>query len=147
MHRRIFRRAPFVAAALAAALVAVFLSAAPASAATPNAVFTKVSDWGTGWEGKFVLTNSGSTAVDGWRVEFDLPEGSDIGAYWDAAMTRDGQPLHLHQPVLEPGHPARRQRELRVQRQPGRCRGRDQRVHGERRAVRRRRPRPHPDAR
>jgi len=91
MHRRIFRRAPFVAAALAAALVAVFLSAAPASAATPNAVFTKVSDWGTGWEGKFVLTNSGSTAVDGWRVEFDLPEGSDIGAYWDAAMTRDGR--------------------------------------------------------
>jgi len=91
MHRRIFRRAPSVAVALAAALVAMLLTAVPANAATPTATFTKVSDWGTGWEGKFVLTNGGSTAVNGWRVEFDLPAGSNIGSFWDAAMTRNGQ--------------------------------------------------------
>lgn len=66
MHRRIFRRAPSVAVALAAALVAMLLTAVPANAATPTATFTKVSDWGTGWEGRFIITNGGSTpSTDG----------------------------------------------------------------------------------
>jgi Chitinase len=91
MHHRFFRHPPSLVIALALALVAVFLGAAPASAATVSAAFTKVSDWGTGWEGRFVISNGGSTAINGWRVEFDLPAGSNIGSFWDAAMTRDGQ--------------------------------------------------------
>ncbi len=91
MHSRFTWRMPSVAIALAVALVAVLFAAVPATAATPTAAFTKVSDWGSGWEGKFVVTNGGSTAINGWRVEFDLPSGSNIGSFWDAAMTRNGQ--------------------------------------------------------
>jgi len=91
MHSRLSWRTPSVAVALAVALVAVLFTAVPATAATPTVTFTKVSDWGSGWEGRFVISNGGSTAVNGWRVEFDLPAGSNIGTFWDAAMTRDGR--------------------------------------------------------
>ncbi|WP_245651977.1 cellulose binding domain-containing protein, partial [Streptosporangium amethystogenes] len=40
--------------------------AAPAFAASPTAVFTKVSDWGTGFEGKYTITNGGTTTINGW---------------------------------------------------------------------------------
>lgn len=71
------------------ALTALGLLAAPAAqAANPTAVFTKTSDWGTGWEGRYVITNGSTTTINGWRVEFDLPSGVTINLFWDAAMTR-----------------------------------------------------------
>ena len=45
----------------------------------------------TGWEGRFTLTNGSETAINGWRVEFDLPSGTSIGTFWDALLTKDGQ--------------------------------------------------------
>ncbi|MEO3862745.1 cellulose binding domain-containing protein [Acrocarpospora sp. B8E8] len=78
-------------AALAIAFTGAVAVATPAHAAPNTAVFTKVSDWGTGWEGKFVVTNGGTTPINGWSVAFNLPAGSNIGSFWDAAMTRSGQ--------------------------------------------------------
>ncbi|WP_214105936.1 chitinase [Acrocarpospora catenulata] len=89
MQSRFAWRLPSALVALMVAVAAVLLTAAPARAAT--ATFTKVQDWGTGWEGKFVVLNDGSTPINGWRVEFDLPAGSNIGSFWDATMTRSGQ--------------------------------------------------------
>ncbi|MEU0487344.1 cellulose binding domain-containing protein, partial [Streptosporangium sp. NPDC006013] len=65
--------------------------AAPAFAASPTAVFTKVSDWGTGFEGKYTITNGGTTTINGWSVAFDLPSGANIGSFWDASLSRSGQ--------------------------------------------------------
>ncbi|SNS67987.1 Fibronectin type III domain-containing protein [Streptosporangium subroseum] len=86
-----FRRT--LTAVLAALGVSLGLStvAAPAFAAPPTAVFTKVSDWGSGFEGKYTVTNGGTTTLNGWSVAFDLPSGANIGSFWDAAMSRSGQ--------------------------------------------------------
>ncbi|WP_371780154.1 cellulose binding domain-containing protein [Streptosporangium subroseum] len=86
-----FRRT--LTAVLAALGVSLGLSmvAAPAFAASPTAVFTKVSDWGSGFEGKYTVTNGGTTTINGWSVAFDLPSGANIGSFWDASMSRSGQ--------------------------------------------------------
>jgi chitinase len=60
------------------------------SAAGERAAFAKVSDWGSGWEGRFTVTNGGSTPITSWRVEFDLPSGTSMGSYWDALLTSSG---------------------------------------------------------
>ncbi|MFB9679434.1 cellulose binding domain-containing protein [Streptosporangium vulgare] len=74
-----------------AALVLAMTVALPAQAASATAVFTKVSDWGTGFEGKYTVTNGGTTTINGWSVAFDLPSGANIGSFWDASMSRSGQ--------------------------------------------------------
>jgi chitinase len=76
--------------ALVAAGGAVYF-AGPAAAATPTATFAKTMDWGSGWQGQYTVTNGGTSAITSWRVEFDLPTGTNVGSYWDALMTRSGQ--------------------------------------------------------
>ncbi|MFI7573600.1 chitinase [Micromonospora sp. NPDC049497] len=75
-----------VIAALGAAWVAM-----PAYAAGPSATFVKTSDWGSGWEGKYTITNGGSSTINGWSLAFDLPAGTSVGTYWDAMLTSSGQ--------------------------------------------------------
>ncbi|MEW2381765.1 cellulose binding domain-containing protein [Micromonospora sp. NPDC047707] len=75
-----------VTAALGAAWVAM-----PAYAAGPTATFVKTSDWGSGWEGKYTITNGGTTTINGWSLTFDLPAGTSVGTYWDALLTSSGQ--------------------------------------------------------
>ncbi|GAB3514376.1 chitinase [Phytohabitans suffuscus] len=79
-----------LAAGVLAATAAIWLAPA-ASAATPTAVFVKTSDWGSGWEGKYTITNGGSSTITSWAVVFDLPAGTTVGTYWDALMTSSGQ--------------------------------------------------------
>ncbi|WP_377272591.1 cellulose binding domain-containing protein [Peterkaempfera sp. SMS 1(5)a] len=74
--------------ALAGALL--FLIAPSASAATPGAVFAKTSDWGTGYQAQYTVTNTGSATLTSWTVEFDLPSGTTVGTYWDALLTSSG---------------------------------------------------------
>ncbi|SDX95084.1 Chitinase [Micromonospora pattaloongensis] len=66
-------------------------AAGPALAAGPTATFVKTADWGSGWEGKYTITNGGPTTITGWRIEFDLPAGTALGSYWDALVTTSGQ--------------------------------------------------------
>lgn len=77
-------------AALAATLGAVWV-ALPAYAAGATATFTRTADWGSGWEGKYTITNGGSSAISAWTVSFDLPAGTTVGTYWDALLTSSGQ--------------------------------------------------------
>ncbi|HZB50187.1 MAG TPA: cellulose binding domain-containing protein, partial [Mycobacteriales bacterium] len=81
-----------VAAALVAALLVCALSTSPSAGAagTPTATFTKTADWGTGYEGKYTVTNGGTTTLTGWRVEFDLPATTTVSSFWDGALTRSG---------------------------------------------------------
>ncbi|WP_443065873.1 glycosyl hydrolase family 18 protein [Streptomyces sp. NBC_00503] len=91
------RRAPFfrrVAAALAvltlpvAGLVAL---AGPAeAAASATATYTKVSDWGSGFEGKWTVKNTGTTTLSSWTVEWDYPAGTSVTSAWDADVTSSG---------------------------------------------------------
>jgi chitinase len=81
------RRLPFVLFAL---VLWGVLPAVPAGAVGEAAVFAKTADWGSGWEGKYTITNGGTAAISGWRVEFDLPAGTALGSYWDALLTSNG---------------------------------------------------------
>jgi hypothetical protein len=65
----------------------------PASAAATTATFAKTSDWGSGWQGGYTITNGGSAALTSWKVEFDLPAGTTVGTYWDSVLTASGQHL------------------------------------------------------
>ncbi|GAA3844591.1 hypothetical protein GCM10022243_08670 [Saccharothrix violaceirubra] len=78
-------------AASALAMGSLLVVGAPASAAAGvTATFAKPQDWGSGFEGKFTITNGGTTALSSWKVEFDLPAGTTLGSYWDAIITKDG---------------------------------------------------------
>jgi endoglucanase len=77
--------------ALVAAPAAVVAHAATQLAAAPTASFAKVSDWGSGWEGRYTISNPGPGTVASWRVEFDLPAGTTVGSYWDAVLVSSGQ--------------------------------------------------------
>ncbi|MFJ6196690.1 chitinase [Micromonospora sp. NPDC092111] len=86
-------RTPLLAvlAALVTATSATLALATPARAAGPTAVFTKTSDWGTGWEGRYTITNGGPSTITGWQVAFTLPPGTTLGTYWDATVSSAGQ--------------------------------------------------------
>jgi hypothetical protein len=79
--------------ALAAALpvVGLLVAAGLTEAATPaSAVISTDSSWGGGYQEKVTIT-AGSSAITGWKVEFDLPAGSTMGSYWDAVDAPSGQ--------------------------------------------------------
>jgi hypothetical protein len=77
----------------AATILALGLTFVPIHAALAAngaaAAFTKSSDWGTGYEGKYTITNGSTSPLD-WRVEFDLPTGATISSFWDASVTKTG---------------------------------------------------------
>ncbi|HWM05489.1 MAG TPA: cellulose binding domain-containing protein [Actinophytocola sp.] len=76
---------------LATLLLAVLGTVAPvATAAGERATFVKTADWASGWEGRFTVTNGGTSTISSWRVEFDLPAGTGLGSYWDALLTSSG---------------------------------------------------------
>ncbi len=77
-----------VAVTAAGAMVA---TATATAAASLTATFVKASDWGAGWEGRYTITNGGSSTLNSWQVEFDLPTGTTVGSYWNALMNHDGQ--------------------------------------------------------
>ncbi|GAA3879005.1 cellulose binding domain-containing protein [Saccharothrix violaceirubra] len=79
-----------LAAGVAATAITGMLVAAPAgAAATPSAKFAKDSSWGSGYQARYTIT-AGSSAVNGWKVEFDLPADTKPGAYWDATLATSG---------------------------------------------------------
>ncbi|WP_055591765.1 glycoside hydrolase family 18 chitinase [Streptomyces hirsutus] len=70
------------------ALVAL---ASPAQAATSaTATYAKTQDWGSGFEGKWTVKNTGTTALNSWTVEWDFPSGTSVTSAWDADVTSSG---------------------------------------------------------
>src|SRR5438034_6190392 len=70
----------------------VALTATLASAAgSVTATFSKDSDWGTGYQAKYTITNGTSASISSWTVTFDLPAGLTLGSFWDATLTTSGQ--------------------------------------------------------
>jgi hypothetical protein len=92
---------------LAAAALLLGFTVVPASAAPGlTATFTKVSDWGTGFEGKVTVRNASSAAINGWTIEFDLPSGYTVTSSWDTQRTSSGQHHTFRNPTWAPTLPA-----------------------------------------
>ncbi|WP_069765561.1 glycoside hydrolase family 18 chitinase [Streptomyces sp. LUP47B] len=65
--------------------------ASPAQAAsTATATYAKTQDWGTGFEGKWTVKNTGTTSLSSWTVEWDFPSGTSVTSAWDADVTSSG---------------------------------------------------------
>ncbi len=65
--------------------------ASPAeAAASATATYTKVQDWGSGFEGKWTVKNTGTTTLSSWTVEWDFPSGTSVTSAWDADVTNSG---------------------------------------------------------
>ncbi|MGW4991541.1 glycosyl hydrolase family 18 protein [Streptomyces mirabilis] len=72
-------------------LAALVGLASPASAATSaTATYTKTQDWGTGFEGKWTVTNTGTTSISSWTIDWDFPSGTSVTSAWDADVTSSG---------------------------------------------------------
>src|SRR5262245_44473372 len=76
-------------AALALA-VAIVPATGAFSAGAVTAQFVLASDWGTGYEGHYTITNGTSSPTSSWRLEFDLPTGGSMSSFWDADVTHTG---------------------------------------------------------
>ncbi len=88
---RFFTRVAAVVAALALPVTGLVALAGPAqAAAAATATYTKVSDWGSGFEGKWVVKNTGTTTLTSWTVEWDYPAGTSVTSAWDATVTGSG---------------------------------------------------------
>ncbi|MFK0256816.1 glycosyl hydrolase family 18 protein [Streptomyces sp. NPDC090445] len=88
---RLFGRLAAAAAALALPVAGLVALAGPAQAAgSATATYTKVSDWGSGFEGKWTVKNTGTTALTAWTVEWDFPAGTRVTSAWDATVTASG---------------------------------------------------------
>ncbi|WP_240644176.1 cellulose-binding domain-containing protein [Antribacter gilvus] len=75
-----------VLVAAATAIVAV----APAQAAACQAVrYTIVSSWNGGYQANISIT-AGSEALNGWTMQFDLPQGVAISSSWNATLSQSG---------------------------------------------------------
>jgi chitinase len=55
------------------AVLVVLAAPTAAQAAGLSATFSKSSDWGSGFVADYTIKNTGSTTVNGWRLEFDVP--------------------------------------------------------------------------
>jgi chitinase len=76
----------------ATAALVLGIAAVPAQGAGGvSATFSKGSDWGTGYEGKYTITNGSGSARTSWTVEFDLPSGHRLSGLWDGGSTVSGQ--------------------------------------------------------
>ncbi len=65
--------------------------ASPAQAATSaTATYAKTQDWGSGFEGRWTVKNTGTTTIDSWTVEWDFPSGTKVTSAWDATVTNSG---------------------------------------------------------
>lgn len=80
-----------MAIAAATAVVLALLVAPAANAASITAAFTKVSDWGSGFEGKVTVTNGTTSSLSTWTVALDFPSGYTISSSWDASRSSSGQ--------------------------------------------------------
>ncbi|UNO39916.1 glycoside hydrolase family 18 chitinase [Streptomyces sp. MST-110588] len=73
-----------------AALLGLATATDAHAAESATATYVKVSDWGSGFEGRWTVKNTGTTTINGWTVEWDFPAGTTVGAFWDASVSGSG---------------------------------------------------------
>jgi hypothetical protein len=93
MHRRRLRLTIYLSAAALAVgggAVAAVAATTPAATGTLTATFSKDSDWGTGYQARYTIKNTGSSTVSGWQMAFTLPSTAKLGSFWDASIATSG---------------------------------------------------------
>ncbi|MEU8264539.1 glycoside hydrolase family 9 protein [Micromonospora sp. NPDC048999] len=69
----------------------VTVTTAPAQPTAPCKVEYATSDWNDGFTANITLTNTGTTAINGWALAFNFPNtGQKVGQGWSANYTQTG---------------------------------------------------------
>ncbi|ARZ71847.1 sugar hydrolase [Streptomyces albireticuli] len=87
------RKAKLTGTGIAAALAAgaAFTLTGTASAASVGAAFSRTGSWTGGYTGQFVVTNGTDKELRGWKLTFDLPEGTKVTSLWNGRHTVTGR--------------------------------------------------------
>ncbi|WP_217127641.1 cellulose binding domain-containing protein [Streptomyces sp. AC558_RSS880] len=92
-RRRISGRNKAIGAVTAAAVAGggAFLFTSTAQAAGVGAAYTRTSEWSTGYTAQYVVTNNSGERNQDWKLEFDLPAGTELGSLWNAEAGVSGR--------------------------------------------------------
>jgi O-glycosyl hydrolase len=67
-------------------------SASPSTGgATCNVSYVKASEWPGGFVANVTLTNTGTSAINGWTLKFTYPGDQKVTNGWSAAVTQSGE--------------------------------------------------------
>ena len=92
-------RGRLIGAAATGALLAGGLTPAASTASAtatatttplPTAVYSKTSDWGSGFQAQYVLTNPMPVPLNTWSLQFSLPSTEKITSMWGGTDTASG---------------------------------------------------------
>jgi Cellulose binding domain len=93
----------WLAAAATALAAAGCTQAQPVASGSVGTVFSTAGSWDDGYVGQYTITNSGSSALSGWTLEFDLPSGTTIASMWNGARTVSGRHVTVRPGAGAPG--------------------------------------------
>jgi hypothetical protein len=65
------------------------------SGTTCSVAYTKPNDWGAGFTANVVITNNGSTAINGWTLAWTFPGNQTITNLWNGSYTQIGQSVSV----------------------------------------------------
>jgi endoglucanase len=71
-------------------------SASPTGGATCSVVYTNQNDWGTGFTANVVITNNGTTAINGWTLTWTFPGNQAITNLWNGSFTQTGASVSVN---------------------------------------------------
>ncbi|MEU1592332.1 cellulose binding domain-containing protein [Streptomyces sp. NPDC005708] len=99
-RRRISGRSKAIGGVVAASVVGggALLVTGTAHAAGVGAVYTKTSDWSTGYTAQYVVSNDSGQTKGDWTLQFDLPSGAKISSLWNGTSTVSGQHITVKPP-------------------------------------------------
>ncbi|GAA2010288.1 hypothetical protein GCM10009839_00190 [Catenulispora yoronensis] len=61
-----------------------------AASAVATVAYAVQSDWGSGFSASVTITNTGSTAINGWTLAFAFPGNQQVGGGWNANWSQSG---------------------------------------------------------
>src|SRR5581483_10432609 len=62
----------------------------PSGGASCKVVYTITNQWNTGFGASFTITNTGTTAINGWSLQFSFANGQTITQLWNGNFTQSG---------------------------------------------------------
>lgn len=92
-HARLLAVAGALALAAGSTLAPTLLSSASASAAAAagcSVAYTTSSQWAGGFVANLTVTDTGSSAIDGWALTFTFGGDQKVTSAWNAAVTQSG---------------------------------------------------------
>jgi len=79
-----------LAGGLTPALSTASATATATTTPLPTAVYSKTSDWGSGFQAQYVLTNPMPVPLNTWSLQFSLPSTEKITSMWGGTDTASG---------------------------------------------------------